>query len=131
MSIRPERHLTLDSEQPLSPDEIGPKVTRLKSKMYNEDYLSEVVFWRDYLSQSQPRIILGFGSQSAMISVELMKFDVDWPGIPDDLKSFRNESYQDNLFSSAEFTAALSGEEVDWDEFEEESEDDEEYEDEF
>lgn len=128
LSIRPERHLTLDSEQPLPAEEIGPKVTKLKSRMYNEGYLSEVVFWRHYLSQSQPRIILNFGSQTAMIGVELLKFDVEWAGIPDDFKAFRNETYQDNLFSFAEYTAALSGEEMDWDEFEEESEDDEEYE---
>lgn len=67
LSIRPERHLTIDSEQPLPSREVGPKATKLKSKMYNESYLSEIVFWRDYLSQSQPRVILNFGSQSAVI----------------------------------------------------------------
>ncbi len=131
LSIRPERHLTLDSEQPLSHEEVGPKVTKLKSRMYNEGYLSEVVFWRDYLSQSQPRIILNFGSQTALIGVELLKFDVEWAGIPGDFKAFRNETYRDDLFSISEYAAALSGEEVDWDEFEDESEEDEEYEDEF
>lgn len=126
MSIRPERHLTLDSEQPLPADEVGPKVTKLKSKMYNEGYLSEVVFWRDYLSQSQPRIILNFGSQTAVINVEMLKFNIEWPGIPGDFKAFKNETYRDDLFSFSEYTEALSGEEVAWDEFDEGAEDDEE-----
>ena len=130
LSIRPERHLTLDSEQPLPPEDIGSKVTKLKSRMYNEGYLSEVVFWRDYLSQSQPRIILSFGSQAAVIEVELLKFDIEWAGISDDVKAFRNDSYQDNLFSLAELSDAMSGEEME-EEFDEESEDTEEYENEF
>lgn len=128
LAIRPERHLTLDSEQPLPSEEIGPKVTKLKSRMYNEGYLSEVAFWRDYLSRSQPRIILNLGSQSATINAELLKFDIEWAGIPNDIKPFKNAIYQEDLLTLAELAEAVTGEEIDWDDFEDEEED---YEDEF
>lgn len=131
LSIRPERHLTIDSEQPLPSQEVGPKVTTLKSRMYNESYLSEIVFWRDYLSQSKPRVILNFGSQSAVIAVELLKFDIEWAGIPNDYKAFKNEAYQDDLFSFAQYAQAVSGQEVDWDEYDDFGEDNEDEEDEY
>ena len=61
LSIRPERHVTLDGEVPLAPDKIGPKVTKLKAKMRNHQYLSEVQFWRDVLTDGAPRLNLDFG----------------------------------------------------------------------
>jgi hypothetical protein len=114
----------LDTEQLLPSEEIGPKVTKLKSRMYNDGYLSEVVFWRDYLAQSRPRIILNLGSQSITINAELLQFDIDWAGIPNDTKPFKNASYQEDLLTLAELAEAITGEEVDWDEFESETEED-------
>lgn len=129
LSIRPERHLTSDSETPLPPEQIGRRVTRVKAKMYNDLYLGEVVFWRDYLSQGQPRFILNFGSQTAVIDVQLVTFDVDWAGIPGDEKPFKNQAYQEDLFTLSEREQAIAGEQLDWDELEEEDEED--YDDEY
>ncbi len=81
LSIRPERHLTTNGEIPLPPEKIGRKVTRLKANMFNDKYLSEVNFWRDFLSKGSPRFVLDFGSQSLAVSTDFLSFDVSWPGI--------------------------------------------------
>jgi hypothetical protein len=125
VSIRPERRLTKDSVEPLAPEQIGRKVTRVKAKMYNDLYLSEVVFWRDYLSRGQPRFILNFGAQSAVIDVELARVQVEWAGIPGDNKPFRNQVYAEDLFTFAALQQARAGEEIEWEEFEYEAEDEE------
>ncbi|MCI0489933.1 MAG: hypothetical protein L0229_25350 [Blastocatellia bacterium] len=122
LSIRPERRLTKDSLEPLPPEKIGRKVTRLKAKMYNDLYIAEVVFWRDYLSRGEPRFILNFGAQSAVIKVELIKVQVEWAGIPSDNKPFRNQVYAEDLFTFAALQQARAGEEIEWEEFEYEAE---------
>ena len=76
LSIRPERHLTSDGVTPLPPEQIGRRVTRLKARMFNDKYLSEVNFWRDFLASGSPRFVLDFGSQSAVVSSEFISFDV-------------------------------------------------------
>ena len=122
LSIRPERHLTKDGEEPLPAEWIGRRVTRLKARMYNDAYLAEVVFWRDYLSQGKPRFVLNFGAQSAVIAVELVTFDVHWAGIPGDTKPFNNQVYDEDLFSLFELDTATSGKQITWDELEDETE---------
>ncbi len=116
LSIRPERHLTEDGETPLPPHQIGRRVTSLKARMYNDLYLGEVNFWREYLANGHPRIILNFGHQSAVIEAKLLEFDVQWSGIPGDDKPFTNQVGQEDLFSLAGWNDALGGERVDWDE---------------
>lgn len=125
LSIRPERHLTQDGQTPLPPEQVGRRVTRLKARMYNDLYLAEVNFWREYLSKGQPRIILNFGHQSAIIDAKLLVFNVCWPGIPGDDTPFTNQVGQEDLFSLADWNDALSGERVDWDDFTEEDVEDE------
>jgi hypothetical protein len=115
LSIRPERHLTIDGEVPLSSEKIGRKVTRIKANMFNDKYLSEVNFWRDVLSDSQPRFELNFGSQSLVISTDFIQFDVEWPGINNDKIDFANQFYENDLFTISE-AAIMSGEPLDWDE---------------
>ena len=111
LSIRPELHVTKDGLQALPSEKIGSKVTRKKSRMFNYDLLGEVQFWRDFLSGSQPRIIMRLGSkQSIIISTNLMHGNVIWPGIPEEYaKPFKNVEYIDDLFSWAELIA-LDGE---------------------
>lgn len=131
LTIRPERHLTEDGETPLPSHRIGRRVTRLKARMFNDKYLSEVHFWRDFLSRGKPRIILDFGSQSVVIEAELRPFTVEWPGIPADDKPYTHEAPADDLFSWADLHEATSGEssegeeaaEDDW--WEEDNDDDE------
>ncbi len=79
--------------------------------MFNYDFLGEVHFWRDYLSNSRPRIIMPFGDkQRIIVSSTLMSGTVMWPGIPPEYdKPFTNIEYVDDLWSWAE-VANLAGE---------------------
>lgn len=124
-SIRPERHLTTDGQTPLAPEKIGRKVTRLKAGMFNDKYLSEVNFWRDYLSRGMPRFSLEFGSQSAVISTAFVAFDLSSPGIPGDDMAFRNQTYEEDLFTLTDYQGLKQGEDLDWDDedIEDEAED--------
>ena len=126
MSIRPERHLTSDGMTPLPPKQIGRRVTKKKARMWNDIYLSEVNFWRDYLSGGGPKIVLNFGDQSAVIDTEMLAFTVDWPGIPGDSKPFTNTSYDMDPSAQSEYDDALAGNDLepDWDDDEESYEDD-------
>lgn len=124
LSIRPERHLTVDGEAPLPPRKIGRRVTRMKTNMFNDKYLAEVNFWRDVLSDGQPRFTLNFSSQSLVISTDFISFDVEWPGIPNDEMAFINQSYDEDLFTTAEWNRLTDRESVTWND---EDEDDYEY----
>ncbi|MBI4549273.1 MAG: hypothetical protein HY707_14940 [Ignavibacteriae bacterium] len=126
LSIRPERHITTDGVNPLPSEQIGRRVTRLKARMYNDLYLKEVNFWKEYLAQGKPRIILDFGNQSAILAAKLITVSIKWPGIPNDNKPFRNDVSEEDLFTSAELAEAMEGEAIDWDELEEEVIEDEE-----
>lgn len=126
-SIRPERHLTSDGITPLPPKQIGRRVTSKKARMWNDIYLGEVNFWRDYLSEGSPNLVLNFGDQSAIIDTRLLSFNVDWPGIPGDTKSFTNQTYDQDLFSRLEYDEALAGDGIEWRDDDESSEADEKY----
>lgn len=129
LSIRPELHVTMDGVQVLPSEEIGARVTRKKSRMFNYDLLGEINFWRYFLSHGKPRIILDFGpGQTILIPTSLLEATVVWPGIPEEhSKPFKNVEYLDDLFSWAE-VAALDREEQDT-LFEEDDDLDELYED--
>jgi hypothetical protein len=129
LSLRPELRITVDGVNPLPSETIGAKVTRKKSRTFNYDLLAEVHFWRDFLSNSQPRILLPFGHprQAIVVPTTLMQGNVSWPGIPDEhAKAFTNVEYLDDLFSWAEFQSIdqdVEDEEDDWfeeDQFEDE-----------
>jgi hypothetical protein len=106
LSIRPERHLTKDGTESLPSDRIGRKVTRLKATMYNEQYLNEIVFWREFLAGGSPDIILNFGDQSCIIGAELLQFDISWPGVVHDPVKAVQHPKQRDLFAYARFRAA-------------------------
>lgn len=107
-SIRPERFLTSDGKTPPRPDRVGSWVTSLKSRMYNDPYLSEVHFWRHYLADGEPRFILPFGSQSVVVDSELLSFDIQWPEILDKDVAFQNPVGEDDLFTTGELLKALA-----------------------
>jgi HNH endonuclease len=123
LSIRPEWHLTSDGETPLVGQRVGRRVTSKKSRMYNFQYLAEVNFWRDFLSEGSPRIVLQFGDQAAILPADIISINVKWPGIPNDVKHVDREARQDNLFSLAELHDVITGEDVEWDDEEVEIED--------
>ena len=84
LSIRPEFRVTKDGYNPIASKKIGARVTSKKSRMFNYDLLGEVNFWRYFLSEGEPRIILNFGNGSnVVISTTMMQTEVDWPGIPE------------------------------------------------
>jgi len=120
LSIRPERHLTHDGVEPLPPDEIGRRVTRLKARMYNGPYLDEVNLWRSYLSGSRPRVLLRFDGQAVVIGTKLLTFKCSHPAIPGAERAVSDRQYEEDLFSLADFTEAVSREEREADETEDE-----------
>ncbi len=105
LAMRPELRVTQDGEKSLEAQRIGARVTKKKARWFNYDLLGEVQFWRDYLGDSRPRIVLNFGSvgQQLVISMNMLSCGVDWPGIPQEyVKAFKNVEYVDTLFSWAE-----------------------------
>lgn len=117
LSLRPEMHVTKDGENPLRSDKIGSRVTHKKSRMFNYDLLKEVHFWRDYLSDSKPRIVLPFDEkQSVVVSTTMMQAEIEWPGIPEEYaKPFRNVEYEEDLFSIPSLSYLDVEDEEDWD----------------
>lgn len=77
--------------------QIGRRVTSKKARMWNDIYLGEVNFWRDYLSNGRPNLVLNFGDQSVVINTRMLTFNIEWPGIPEDIKPFANQTYDQDL----------------------------------
>ena len=109
LTIRPERHLTTDGLQPYLHSSIGKKITRIKSTMYNWQYLQEIQLWREFITNAQNRLTLRFGKQSIVIENHLPKEEIEWLGIPEDKKDFVSQEHPEDLFTSSEI--AILGEE--------------------
>lgn len=107
LSLRPEFHFTTDGIHSISTDRIGSKSTKRKSRMFNYDLLSEVHFWRTYLGDAAPRIILDLGGQSLVISCVLERVQISWPGVPEDAKPFKTADIEEDIFSVAGLEAVL------------------------
>jgi hypothetical protein len=107
LSVRPERRFTIDGIEPLVPKAIGRRSTSTKSHMYNYQLLGELQFWKEYLSNGQPAIILDFGGQSLVIDAELSSGIAEWPGVHGDVKPFGNTTRDMDLFSSFEYHRAV------------------------
>jgi hypothetical protein len=84
--------------------------------MYNLDVLKEVQFWRDFLSESNPRIICSFGGQSLIIENVLIQGEIRWPQIPEDVKRRLTVDYEEDLFTMADLRDATDTEFEDPDE---------------
>lgn len=102
LTIRPERHLTKDGFEPYTHSSIGSKITRIKSTLYNWQYLQEIQLWREFLSNAQKRRILRFGSQAIVIENNLLKEDIEWLGIAEDQKNFVSQEHPEDLFTLVE-----------------------------
>jgi len=132
LSIRPEFRVTKDSINLEAAEKVGSRITRKKSRMYNYDLLGEVNFWRDFLSDSSPRITMNYGQgQCVIISTEMMPTEIEWPGIPEQYaKPFKNVEYAETLFTWAEVANLESdidssfddSEDEDWEEGDEDGE---------
>jgi hypothetical protein len=102
--IRPELRVTKDGVVSVESKRVGSYVTRQMAHQFNYDLLEDVNFWRDFLGNGEPRIVLRFGPESMIvISTTMMSANVEWPGIPAEFaKSFANVEYEENLFTLAE-----------------------------
>jgi hypothetical protein len=106
LTIRPERHITKDGYEPYLHTSIGSKVTRIKSRMYNWEYLQEIQLWREFITEARPRLVLRFGKQEQAIIIEntLPEGTIEWVGAPDDRKDFVAQKHPEDLFSFAEIS---------------------------
>ncbi len=116
LAVRPEFHVTTDGESPPESDKIGARITKKKSRMFNADLLTELQFWRHYLSDGQPRLVFKFSDAEAIhVSSTLMNGDVSWPGIPSEFDvNYTNVEYLDDLFTIGE-VLALEDSADEWD----------------
>lgn len=131
LSVRPGFSITADGYESHPSSKIGSKITKRRSRMYNADILKELQFWRHYLSDGLPRIVMKFSEQQAVhISSTLSSCAVEWPGIPPEFDiSYSNVRYLDTLFTIAEvIEQEKASHEDDWmeplDEFDPEEVDD-------
>jgi hypothetical protein len=83
LTLRPEFHLTTDGTIPLASWRIGPRVTRKKSRIYNEAYFDAVHFWRHYLTEGQPRLIIKAG-QAIIAAGDFPTGQARWPHVDDE-----------------------------------------------
>ena len=78
--------------------------------MYNINVLTEVNFWRDFLSDGQPRFTLSYGKQSLAVATEPLNSSIVWPGVPDDATPFTMARYDEDLFTRSEYDLLLEAE---------------------
>ena len=116
LTIRPEKHLTTDGFEPYSHASIGKKITRLKSTMYNWQYLQELQLWREFITDANKRKLLKFGKQAIVIENNLLKANIVWQGVPEDRKNFIAQEHDEDLFTSYDIDALDEEEEELYDE---------------
>jgi hypothetical protein len=119
-------HLTLDGIQPYPSEKVGSRITRKKSRTFNYNLLSDIQFWRDFLSDGTPRISISFGdNQALVIPNKMMEAEISWPGMPEEhAKPFKNIAPDEDLFTWSDFQQ-LIGFKVEVDEDDDFEEDDE------
>jgi hypothetical protein len=84
LSVRPEFHLTSDGREPLDSPLIGRRVTRRKSRIYNDRYIDSIQFWREVITERSPRTVIRVGGQRLTIDNDVLTCDVVSPGVPND-----------------------------------------------
>jgi hypothetical protein len=126
LTIRPEFHLTKDGREPLQPWRVGRKVTRRKSRMYNEGYFDAVHFFRYFLLDGRARLTLKTGQQAIAIEGDFPGVNAKWPKIADsrfDPVSMLDSGDEDDVLDALAGTFDF-GDEDEWDWGAEHSEDD-------
>lgn len=126
LTIRPEFHLTKDGREPLEPWRVGRKVTKRKSRMYNEGYFDAVHFFRYFLLDGKARFILKVGRQAIAVKGDFPGVDAKWPQITDrrfDPVSMLDSDDENDVLDALVETLAFDDED-EWDWGAEHSEDD-------
>jgi hypothetical protein len=118
LTIRPEFHLTKDGREALEPWRVGRKVTKRKSRMYNEGYFDAVHFFRYFLLDGKARFTLKVGRQAIVIEGDFPSVDAKWPEITDrrfDPVSMLDSDDEDDVLDALAETLAFDDEdEWDW-----------------
>ncbi|MGD9693625.1 MAG: HNH endonuclease [Phycisphaerales bacterium] len=124
LALRPELRVTKDGKEPIEPRTIGGKVTKKKSRMFNLGVLNELNFWRDYLFEGRPRLVIQFGKKGVLaVSANFLACDISWPGVPPDrAKEFKNAIVEEQLFDMPALEVVTASDEDDGDDFEFEEE---------
>lgn len=100
LTLRPEYHLTSDGSTPLDPRRVGRKVTRQKSRMYNEAYFDAVHFLRYFLMDGRKQMVLRAGAQQIAVGADFPQVQAHWVAI------------EDKTFEPAELVAAPDEDDV-------------------
>lgn len=116
LTVRPEFHITTDGRTPMPAHRIGRRVTRKKSHLYNDGYLDRLFFWRYFLTDGGPRLVIKTGEQSLVVDGKFATIDVRWPGVPGDSFDITAERAEETLFSLAELDDEGEVAEAWWDE---------------
>jgi hypothetical protein len=114
LSVRPEFHLTSDGDKPLPSNRIGRRVTRKKSRVYNDIYLNLLWFWKEFLTEGNPRLVIKVGEQSILIGGAYVETHVEWPGIPNDRIDVSAAPAQENLFSLLDLSDETDFDDESW-----------------
>ena len=126
LTIRPEFQLTKDGREPLEPWRVGRKVTRRKSRMYNEGYFDAVHFFRYFLLDGKVRFTLKVGRQAITVDGDFPDVTAKWPQIADkrfDPISMLDSGDEDDVLDALAGTLDFEDED-EWDWGAEHSEDD-------
>jgi hypothetical protein len=83
LTLRPEYHLTSDGSTQLDPRRVGRKVTRRKSRMYNEAYFDAVHFLRYFLMDGRSRMVIRAGAQLVAVGADFPQVKARWVAIND------------------------------------------------
>jgi hypothetical protein len=124
LTIRPEFHLTKDGRESFDPRRVGRKITRRKSRMYNEGYFDAVHFFRYFLLDGNARLTLPIGDQQIVVEGNFPAFEATWIEIDDkrfDPIQLLDSGDEDDVLDAVVETFALDDE---WDWGAEHSEDD-------
>jgi hypothetical protein len=110
LSIRPGLHVSSDGAAPYPSDKIGKRVNKKMARRFNYEFLSEVHFWRDFLSEGKSPFILLFGDQSIHVESTLLQTNITWPGIPEEFAMpFTNANYLTDMFTQLELDDLARG----------------------
>ncbi|MCX4561450.1 hypothetical protein OHA02_35360 [Streptomyces phaeochromogenes] len=117
LTIRPEFHLTKDGKVPLDPRRVGRKVTKRKSRMYNEGYFDAVHFFRYFLLDGRARVVFEVGRQKIAIDGDFPQVDAKWPLIDDNRfnpVTMLDSGDEDDVIDALASSWHVDDEEWDW-----------------
>ncbi|MDX3781492.1 MULTISPECIES: hypothetical protein [Streptomyces] len=117
LTIRPEFHLTKDGKVPLDPRRVGRKVTKRKSRMYNEGYFDAVHFFRYFLLDGRARVVFEVGHQKIAIDGDFPQVDAKWPLIDDNRfnpVTMLDSGDEDDVIDALASSWHVDDEEWDW-----------------